>query len=126
MTDLEHLHLVHETLAAGYKLPRRGGYTYYVCHELCGHLEVCEHETIPVYVQNRQRVNNFVDTLMPILKEHDLEVGIWDRPFLRIAFKNNTNMVKFITNDNLKHYGDSYPYIIPDIAWNGFGVEDLD
>lgn len=126
MTDLEHLHLVHETLAAGYRLPRRGGYTYYQCHFLCGTLLVVEDETIPVFVQSHDRIRNFEHTLLPILHEYNIEVGWVDRPCRRIYFNNNSNKVKFITEDWLFNPRNDLIWEYPDIDPNGFGVEDLD
>lgn len=122
MTDLERLWLVHETLIETNYLPRRAGKTYYECHVLCGYLEVLENETIVVLVYEANRIGSFMRVLEPVLDEHNIVIDKWDAGSRRLLFKNNTNMVKFLTlstatKGHICDYGAD-PYLNP--------IEDLD
>lgn len=122
-TDLERLHLIHETLAAGITPPRRAGRTFYECHILCGTLLITENETILVWLKYLDRVRNFVDVLMPILKEYDIEFDRFDRSCYRMIFKNNSNMVKFVTDAT---YSQGRMYMDPTVDGYKWCIEDPD
>lgn len=122
MTNLEHLHLVHESLVKIGRVPGRTGYTTYQCHILCGHLEISMNETIVVLLKSLHRVNNFMHVLCPILTEHDIIIDRFDAGSWRILFKNNSNMVKFMSIDTIKimHPLDTGMHS------NSYIIEDLD
>ena len=133
MTNLDQLHLVHESIGVFGSIQRRYGKTVYFCHCVAGYLEVLQHETIIVILPYIRRENHFIHTLEDILHEHDIHIKKIDYSSHRIFFNNNSNNVKIMSLDSISRMrpGDAgashnqYPIIDLDDMPGRFFNEDF-
>lgn len=94
--NLDVLHKVPEIIEKYGTYPKRFGKTFYCLYTILGHIQVLENETIVVLIQDLKDIENYYSLLNKLFEENDLK-PIYNKPFLRIGFKNNSNQIKFMS-----------------------------
>lgn len=102
MTDLDRLHLVHETVANMGSYMRAIGKTTYACHLVAGYLQVLPPGSyIPVVVERLRDVHNFVKTMEGVMKYHNMETPLIFPEQMTMYFKGLDIYVKFMSIESM-------------------------